>query len=142
MRLLPHTRTLLTASVLAALASPVCHATTASGVFNVKIALNQQATQATNSICVSATLSQQTQALVKVTCAGGQFVSIEPRPGSQFFGTHGGAWRFHFPRNTVVPQFLLGDGELQPDIGTGTITAMRVLGLQERNETLELLVSF
>jgi hypothetical protein len=94
-------------------------------------------------VCISTSLSQQTNATVLVTCRGEQFVSIEPRPGSLFVGVHGGAWRFHMPGNaSAIPAFLLASGELQSDIGMGTVTAMRVLDLQQRDQTLELLVSF
>lgn len=136
MHWLVYARTVL---AFAALTAPVCFAATASGAFNVKISLSAPNERG---ICISSTLSQQTNALVKVICAGGQFVSIEPRPGSNFVGVHGGAWRFSFPKNAAIPAFLMGDGETQSGIGTGTVTAMRVLGLQERDETLELLVSF
>jgi hypothetical protein len=115
------------------------------------VCLNSQAGQASGSftvmvqpvgICISTSLSQQTNAVVKVTCSGEHFVSIEPRPGSLFLGVHGGAWRFNFPHNDVVPAFLLANSEFAAGIGMGTVTAMRVLGLRERDGTLELLVSF
>jgi hypothetical protein len=91
-------------------------------------------------ICISSSLSQQTNALVKVTCQGGQFVSIEPREGRPFVGTHGGAFRFHFSGQNAIPSFLRGESD--PFMGQGTITALRVLNLTERDERLELLVSF
>jgi hypothetical protein len=115
------------------------------------VCLNSQAGQASGNfhvlvqpvgICISTALSQQTNAIVKVTCTGEYFVSIEPRPGSLFLGVHGGAWRFNFPNNRAVPAFLQTNGEFAAGIGMGTVTAMRVLGLQERDGTLELLVSF
>lgn len=120
-----------------ALASPVSFAGTASGVFNVNIRLNSSDG---SGICISSSLSQQTNALVKVTCQGGQFVSIEPREGRPFVGTHGGAFRFHFSGQNAIPSFLRGESD--PLIGQGTITALRVLNLTERDERLELLVSF
>jgi hypothetical protein len=91
-------------------------------------------------ICISSSLSQQTNALVKVTCQGGQFVSIEPREGRPFVGTHGGAFRFHFSGQNAIPSFLRGESD--PFMGQGTITALRVLNLTDRDERLELLVSF
>jgi hypothetical protein len=94
----------------------------------------------TSEVCTSSTLSQQTNALVKVTCQGGQFVSIEPRDGAQFVGTHGGAYRYTFGRATAIPEFLQSESDSR--IGQGTITAMRVLNLTERDKRLELLVSF
>lgn len=93
-------------------------------------------------ICISTSLSQQTHAIVKVTCSGEHFVSIEPRAGSQFLGVHGGAWRFHLSGSSSVPQFLMSNGEFLNGIGMGTVTAMRVLGLEESDKRLELLVSF
>ncbi len=110
-------------------------AATAQGNFVVTVKLD--------GICISTSLSQQTNALVKVTCQGGQFVSIEPREGRQFLGVHGGAYRFTFSRAASIPASFLGGGTAVDDwIGQGTITALRVLNLTESDERLELLVSF
>jgi hypothetical protein len=97
-------------------------------------------------ICISSTLSRQTNALVRVTCQGNQFVSIEPREGRPFVGTHGGAYRFAFSQRSGwignFGGFGGGASELEDSIGQGTITALRMLDLRETDERLELLVSF
>jgi hypothetical protein len=134
-------RALLAWALAAGLATASSAATT-SGSFNVQIRLNESA----SGICVSSTLSLVTNALVRVTCQGNQFVSIEPRDGRPFVGTHGGAHRFAFSQRSGYPSgfvnFGQSVGELEAAIGQGTITALRVLDLTERDERLELLVSF
>jgi hypothetical protein len=94
-------------------------------------------------ICISSALSQQTNALVRVTCQGNQFVSIEQRDGKPFVGTHGGAHRYIFNKTTAGKFDFSSLGNLLEDrVGQGTITALRVLDLTETDERLELLVSF
>lgn len=97
-------------------------------------------------MCISSSLSQVTNAIVRVTCEGNQFVSIEPQSGKPFVGTHGGAHRFAFSQRSgfVDGQVSLGQsvGVLEAAIGQGTVTALRVLDLTEKDEKLELLVSF
>ncbi len=131
-------RTPLAWMLAAGLASASTAATT-FGSFSVNIRLNESS----SGLCISSSLSQQTNALVKVTCQGNQFVSIEPRAGRPFVGTHGGAFRFAFSNATPMPPAFLGDGPAIDDwIGSGTVTALRVLNLTESDERLELLVSF
>lgn len=99
--------------------------------------------------CISSSLSQQTNALVRVTCQGNEFVNIEARPGQAFVGTHGGAHRFALYRygfSGTRPERTDGFIGIQNAVddwtGSGTITGLRVLNLTERDERLELLVSF
>lgn len=114
-------------------------AATANATFNVNITLNPSVVDV--GVCVSSTLSAQTNALVKVVCGSDQFVSIEPLPGKPFLGTHGGANRYVFAPNTVIPYALL-PGEPDPHTGRGTITSLRVLNVNALHDRLELLVSF
>ena len=83
---------------------------------------------------------------MRVTCQGNQFVSIEPRVGRPFPGTHGGAFRFAFSQRSGFSGGNVDFGQsvsaLEAAIGQGTITALRVLDLTERDERLEMLVSF
>ena len=110
-----------------------------SGSFSINIRLNESDT----GICVSASQSIQTNALVTVSCNSGQFVSIEPRFGKSFVGVHGGAFRFSFSNRNAVPFEALRDGKLFGDWGgNGTVTALRVMNMVETDEKLELLVSF
>lgn len=113
-------------------------AATVQGTFVVSVKLE--------GICTSASLSHTTNATVWVTCQGNQFVSIEPQPGKPFIGTHGGAHRFAFSQRAGLSGVPISFGqsvtELDAAVGQGTITALRVLNLTERDERLELLVSF
>jgi hypothetical protein len=91
-------------------------------------------------LCISQSLSQQTQATVTVTCSSNEFVSIEAVPGQAYSLVHGGAHRW-LPRNQGVSQAgIWREGTL--GIGTGTVTGLRVLRVSEADERLELLVSF
>ncbi len=111
-----------------------CWAGTVNGAFVVKL-------DGINGICLSSTLSEQANAMVKVTCRGHQFVSIEPRPGRPFIGVHGGAFRFTFS-GVLSVGLQQGDSLLGDWLGNGTVTALRVVNLTQRDELLELLVSF
>ena len=90
--------------------------------------------------CVSESLSAQNNALVRVVCATGQFVSIEPAPGKPFLGTHGGAFRFNMGAGTVTSLGSYNAGN--PYLGTGTITALRIYNANGIDGPLEMLVSF
>ena len=129
----------LLAWTLAACLSTTSTAATVSGSFGITIRLNESET----GICVSASQSIQTNALVTVSCNSGQFVNIEPRFGKSFVGVHGGAFRFSFSDRNAVPFEALRDGKLFGDWGgNGTVTALRVMNMVETDEKLELLVSF
>jgi hypothetical protein len=137
-------------SVLVALAaSTFAAAGSASRTFGVNILLTQPgfggpgvtATSIpagnTSGTCISDSLSQQTGALVRVVCANGQFVSISPRPGQRFFGTHGGAYNYYFgPSYGAIHRAAHGEG------GSGTVTSFRVYSVDEADGVLDLLVSF
>jgi hypothetical protein len=87
-------------------------------------------------VCTSDTLSERTGAVVRVVCASGQFVSIAPRPGGRFLGTHGGAYSYSFG-----PAFgALHNGEF--GTGSGTIASFRIYNVTENEGPLEMLVSF
>jgi hypothetical protein len=122
---------------MCALLATAAQAATASAAFKVEL------TYAAPALCFSRALSQQTNALVRVTCQGNQFVSIEPQHGKPFVGTHGGTYRFLFNTTHTGRSDSSNLGHLLEDrIGQGTITALRVLDLTETDERLELLVSF
>ncbi len=131
-------RPMLAHAALASFGASAALAASAIAPFAVTVKLNVSGT------CTSTALSQQTRALVQVTCDGGQFVSIEQQPGQAFVGVHGGAYRFAFGggARAVNGQNTDGSGELDLSSNGGTITALRVLDLTERDERLELLVSF
>lgn len=126
---------------LAALAaSALAAAGTASGSFGVRIALNLSAAASeapATGTCISESLGAATGAVVRVACASGQFVSISPRYGRRFLGTHGGAYGYYFrPAQGVIFEPLASAG------GSGSITSFRVYGIEEADGPLHMLVSF
>jgi hypothetical protein len=107
-----------------------------SGTASLPSAAALPAVGNSSGICFSDSLSQQTGALVRVVCANGQFVSISPRPGQRFFGTHGGAYGYYFgPSYGAIHRTAHGDGG-------GTVTSFRVYSVDEADGVLDLLVSF
>lgn len=119
---------------------------TVSGSFNVGIRLVPPGAgvpgaqpAADSGICRSETLSERTGALVRVVCESGQFVSISPRPGRRFFGTHGGAFTFSFGPFFGSAQHS-GDGV--PAGGAGTIASFRVFSVEATDGPIDMLVSF
>jgi hypothetical protein len=135
-------RAFATCAVLAAaMASGGVLADTLHGRFNVNISLRHDATGPGGSgICVSEALGASTNAIVRVACQNGQFVSISPLPGQPFAGTHGGAFRFSIGPGNWIEASLAGTADAI--LGMGTVTAMRIYRADEGNEPLELLVSF
>lgn len=90
-------------------------------------------------ICTSQSASNATQAVVRVVCSTGQFVSIEAAPGSPFVGAHGGAYRFNFGPGLPAPALA---SNFNLNIGAGTVTALRILHTNGSQAPLEMLVSF
>ena len=124
---------------LAALSSNLeCAAGTGAGTFSVNITLNSSGNVQSSGICTSQTLSDRTGALVQVVCSTGQFVSISPRPGAAFAGTHGGAFTYYF--SSATGAHLTDSGDRFP--GTGTITQYRVYSLDQYDGRVDMLVSF
>jgi hypothetical protein len=76
---------------------------------------------------------------VRVVCASGQFVSIGPRAGRRFLGTHGGAYGYYFG-----PAFgaIHRTGYRESAGGAGTITSFRVYSIEQADGPLDMLVSF
>ncbi|RYH15343.1 MAG: hypothetical protein EON54_28770 [Alcaligenaceae bacterium] len=115
---------------------------TATSRFEVKLELQYREK------CVSETLGQQTNAVVQVVCgSGGNFVTIDPAPGKPFLGTHGGAFRYYFRlghrgvTDRGLP--LVGlDGDVNPYIGYGTVTGLRVFNSQGVEDPFEFLISY
>lgn len=95
--------------------------------------------------CVSETLSERTDALVQVVCRSGNFVSIEPRQGKPFLGTHGGAFRYFFSlgSGTVSEPPLDGDAVSDLYVGYGTVTGWRVVDATPGNgKQYEFLITY
>ena len=140
---------ILIALALGALAAP-SGAATVGGTFDVSISLTAPGTPpppgggatptGSADFCVSQSLSDATGAIVRVVCKSGQFVSIEPRPGSPFLGVHGGAFRHYFASG--VPADLRFLGGTDPWIGPGTVTSIRVKYLEDLDGIVEMQVGF
>jgi len=89
--------------------------------------------------CLSETLNEQANAVVRVVCDMGQFVSIVPTPGKPFPGTYGGALRY----TLGAGRFTTGQqGQAMPFFDAGTVTALRIYNASSSNRPLEMLVSF
>lgn len=120
---------------------------TAQGFFSIRINLSNPTLTGSGTVgnaqpnpafCINQAFSQSTNAQVTVTCSGNQFVSITPQAGMPYqAGTHGGAYRLLFEPTTLVSQ---NDPLWQ--MGLGTVTTVRILKKDRREETVELLVSF
>ena len=131
----------LVAATALLVATGGCLAGSASGGFSVEITLNgANGAVLPPGICISQTLSEKTNATVQVVCNSGQFVSIDPRPGSRFLGTHGGAYRYKLDAGRFFGQ--IPSGEAFAFVGNGTITALRIYNTDGNDGPLELLVSF
>ena len=115
-------------------ASAVTWAGAGAGNFNVNITLARN-----SGLCISETLSAASGATVQVVCQTRQFVDISPVPGRPFAGVHGGAYRYHLRAGITYGQS--GDG-LDPFVGVGTVTALRVYHADGNDGPLEMLVSF
>jgi hypothetical protein len=89
--------------------------------------------------CVSESLSEETGAVVRVTCPGGVFVSIAPRPGGRFVDTHGGAYSYYFGTAFGAVN-RSGFGEFAQ--GSGTIASFRVYSVSDSDGPIDMLVSF
>ena len=131
-------------------------AATSAGQFSVNITLTgsgsgsetgsgvNTAAQSAPGVCISESLSERTNALVRVVCATGQFVSIAANPNSRLLGTHGGAFRFVLnPGNDNSFPQLVGQGQSNDFYpGTGTVTAWRIYNVNGSEGPFEVLLTF
>lgn len=140
----------MVAALFLCASAPCAGAQTVGGLFSVDIQLRMQEISPppppppppppndNRPICISESLSQATGALVTVVCSNGQFVSISPRPGRPFAGTHGGAHRFNLPAGAT---YALAQGGGWA-FGAGTVTTFRVMRQGDDEEFMELWVQF
>lgn len=102
------------------------------------------AAQSAPGVCISETLSEQTNAIVRVVCGTNQFVSITANPNARFLGTNGGAFRFVLDSGNADAGLKPGgqgrSNDFQP--GTGTITALRIYNVNGSDGPLEILLTF
>jgi len=128
----------------AAAFSQAAVAGSASGAVPVTITLNNPGFVPTPGVgpagtCVSQSLSEDTGAVVRVTCPGGVFVSISPRPGGRFVDTHGGAYTYYFGSSFGAAN-RAGYGDFAQ--GSGTIASFRVYSVNDSEGPIDMLVSF
>lgn len=119
-------------------------ASATAGTLQIRIQLAVPETPAAepSARCETQTLTSAPNALVRVVCDNGRFVSIGPDPRKPFVGSHGGAYRFHLQPGAAVSGLL--DEGLDPYWwGRGTVTAMRIYGTpRDPTDPLEMMVSF
>ena len=141
------------------LAAATSFAGSAGGQFNVQITLNKPGAVAAPSssaaasirqsaggwtpTCISETLSEQSNALVRVVCGSEQFVNIAPLPGKVFLGTHGGALRYYFGSGFAGRLADVGASAAHIPAGSaGNVTVLRIYNASGLDEPLQMLVSF
>ncbi len=116
--------------------------TSASFRVTIQLAVPSSPAAEPASRCETQTFTSAPNALVRVVCNNGRFVSIAPDPRKPFVGSHGGAYRFHLQPNAVASA-LLDDGIDPYWWGRGTVTAMRIYGTpRDPTDPLEMMVSF
>ena len=119
-----------------------------AGQFSVNIELTgaaaNTAQKSVPGVCISQTLSEQTNAVVRVVCGTNQFFSITANPKVRFLGTHGGAFNYVAIAGSRYPvPMQTSDGDengFYP--GTGTATAWRIYNVNGSEELLEVLLTF
>lgn len=93
--------------------------------------------------CISETLSEQSNALVRVVCGSEQFVNITPLPGKVFLGTHGGALRYYFGSGFAGRLADAGASAAHIPAGSaGNVTVLRIYNASGLDAPLQMLVSF
>jgi hypothetical protein len=106
--------------------------------FNVKIKLHNPEFWDGTGYCISGSLSEDTNAIVRVVCKTDRFVSIDPKPGNAFLGMHGGAYRYLFEPDLLV---MPPDDDLW-HMGVGTVTSIRINHVEGLDDQMEVWVSF
>jgi hypothetical protein len=114
------------ASILA-LAGTDCSAGQAMSSFMVEVNADKSSLQtppaAQTGLCRRADVPGAFGAIVTVVCATGAVVSIDPRNGSPWGPTHGGAYRFLPPRSAAG----VDSSGMDINTGLGTVTSWRVV---------------
>lgn len=132
------------------------HAGTSAGQFSVNITLTGTSTATGLSpglntaalsapgVCISQTLSEQTNAVVRVVCGTGQFVSLTANSNRRYLGVNGGAYRYVLSPGSTGSEPQLGSLGLTNDFypGTGTVTAWRIYNVDGSDGPFEVLLTF
>ena len=130
------------------------HAATSAGQFSVNITVigadagsgTNTAQQSAPGVCISETLSEKTNALVRVVCGTGQFVSITANPNARFLGTHGGVPRFVLSQGSARSgSQIVGQGrtnDFYPGTGTVTYTSVLIYNVSGTDGPFEMMVTF
>lgn len=117
--------------------TPLAAGANAAAGFQVAVRM----ASASQGVCISEPLSEQTHAVFRVTCVSGHFVSMSPYSGRPFVGTHGGAFQFHLVRGTSGARPFMRATAAQPALAE--VTTMRVSSRHTAaDEQVEILVSF
>jgi hypothetical protein len=139
------------------LAGFACNADQVHNGFQVLVHLNPQNSapsqetalgttrSTTPSICVSQSLSEQANAVVRVVCGTSQFVSITPNPNARLLGSHGGAFNYVLGSGRASSESSSGgvlgqSNDFYP--GTGTVTALRIYNVDGSDGPMEVLLTF
>lgn len=129
----------------------VGNAATSGGQLSVNITVTASggagantAAQSAPGVCISKTLSQRSNALVRVVCKSGQFVSITANPNARFLGVNGGAHQYvlntDMQRSGSLTGLLGQSNDFNP--GTGTVTAWQVYNVDGSDTPFEVLLTF
>ncbi|WP_411878437.1 hypothetical protein [Polaromonas sp. YR568] len=86
--------------------------------------------------CTSETLTEPTNAVVRVVCATSQFVSIAPSPGKPFLGTHDSPFRYNLGTGAA------GNATTTTTTGASTVTGLRIYNAYGSAGPQEMLVRF
>ena len=126
------------------LAGVACSANQSSSGFLVLVNLNPQTSAFSQGVCINQSLSEKTNAVVRVVCGSGQFVSITANPNARFLGTHGGAFRYVLSPATIYSNSQSIDQGSLLDFypGSGTVTAWHVYNVDGSEKLLEVLLTF
>ena len=111
---------------------------------NIVLVRPSSAVSAEQGVCISQSLSEKTNAVVRVVCRSGQFVSITANPNARFLGTHGGAFRYALSPATIYSNSQSIDQGSLLDFypGSGTVTAWHVYNVDGSEKLLEVLLTF
>ncbi len=128
------------ALALAAVGSALAGTTPAAFIVSVKLDIGGPA------ICISQSLSLQANAIVRVACKGGEFVSITRNPNLPFVGSNGAAFQYSFASGqgrAALPASQAGTWDkFVALMGSGTITSWLDDNTESGKPPRSLLVTF
>ncbi len=96
-------------------------------------------------VCTSQSQSNQSNAVVQVMCATGEFVSIEPDPSKPFTGTNGAAFRYQVAAGSRQSDQNTDSGGRGTGFTAGngsTVTGWRTFQSTDLTDPLALVITF